>query len=82
MKIRATHKTKMGISKVKKSTQIAIFQKKKKRYYKGGRVMDQKKIGAFIAEMRKARQLTQPLPSGSRFVIWWRWWENPAVKDG
>lgn len=44
--------------------------------------MDQKKIGAFIAEMRKARQLTQPLPSGSRFVIWWRWWENPAVKDG
>lgn len=59
MKIRATHKTKMGIFKVKKSTQIAIFQKKKKRYYKGGRIMDQKKIGAFIAEMRKARQLTQ-----------------------
>ena len=28
MKIRATHKTEMGISKVKKSTQIAIFQKK------------------------------------------------------
>ena len=31
MKIRATHKTKMGISKVKKSTQIAIIQKKEKK---------------------------------------------------
>lgn len=35
MKIRATHKTKMGISKVKKSTQIAIFQKKKKKILQG-----------------------------------------------
>ena len=54
MKIRVTHKTKMGISKVKKSTQIAIFQKKKKRYYKGGRVMDQKKIGAFYCRDEKS----------------------------
>ena len=38
MKIRATHKTKMGISKVKKSTQIAIFQKKEKKDIADGNI--------------------------------------------